>query len=71
MINLIVTSPFADRNVGERIKDEAEIASILGSHHKMHVVKIEVPDEPKVVVSFRDENGGKPRAEAVSAEPKK
>lgn len=50
MIHLIVTSPFANRNVGERIKDEAEIASILGSHHKMHVVKIEVPDEPKAKI---------------------
>jgi hypothetical protein len=54
MIHLIVTSPFANRNVGERIKDEAEIASVLGSHHKMHVVKIDVPDEPKVVVKDDD-----------------
>lgn len=47
-VNLIVTSPFANRNVGEHIKDAAEVARILGSHHKMHVVRIEVPDEPKV-----------------------
>jgi hypothetical protein len=47
-VNLIVTSPFANRNVGEHIKDTAEVARILGSHHKMHVVRIEVPDEPKV-----------------------
>lgn len=46
-VNLIVTSPFANRNVGEHIKDEAEISRILDSHHKMHVVRIEVADEPK------------------------
>ena len=45
--NLIVTSPFANRNVGEQIKDADEISRIMASHHKMHVVRIEVPDEPK------------------------
>ena len=46
-IHLIVTSPFANHNVGERIKDSADVARILGSHQRMHVVKIEAPDEPK------------------------
>jgi hypothetical protein len=44
-IHLIVTSPFASRNVGERIVDAQEVARIMDSHHKMHVVRIEAPDE--------------------------
>ena len=45
MIYLVVVRPFGPYQVGDVVRDEAEIERVLASEHATHVVRMQPPKE--------------------------
>ncbi|CAH2606523.1 protein of unknown function (plasmid) [Rhodovastum atsumiense] len=48
--HLVVTTPFGDRQRGDTITDQAEVARILAGEQADKVVKVQVPVETPAAV---------------------
>jgi hypothetical protein len=65
---LVVTQPFADYAIGDRITDLKAVTDILANHHN-RVVRIEVPDPPAPAVAAPVAAAPAPAAPAAAPVP--